>query len=301
MLEDVKLRPAAGLEERLQLRSGDVGDGVACSEFTSKMNSPTPTSSSFQKSIAKVKKDFKALVIHKRGLPVLGRRQSRLALFAANTPPGPEIENPTASGQQTYKALKYALLPGRRCALGHGVGGGCEILLHPTPFSSCRDLHRPRRGRRRPAARLGGCEMLARWAKVPKLPKDRCRSAQVRDDLHRQGGELGGRARRCRSCGWPTASTHEPLSVRRRQASRRCRWWRAISAGAGGGLRLAGCLAAARWAAVDGFWRQGKATDYDRVVSAAAKVLTGADTDMLIELSGGRPLRSRARGLHGSL
>ena len=38
--------------------------------------------------------------------------------------------------------------------------------------------------------------------------------------------------------------------------------------------------------AVDGFWRQGKATDYDRVVSAAvAKVLTGADTDMLIELT----------------
>ena len=49
--------------------------------------------------------------------------------------------------------------------------------------------------------------------------------------------------------------------------------------------------------AVDGLC-QGKATDYDRVVSPPSrKVLTGADTDMLIELRG-RP-RSRARGLYG--
>ena len=78
LLEDVKRAQQAGREERLGQSLWDIGDGVACLEFHSKMNAIDPdTLDLVDKAIGIVAKDFKALVDLQRGRELLGRRQYR--------------------------------------------------------------------------------------------------------------------------------------------------------------------------------------------------------------------------------
>lgn len=291
MLEDVKLASQPVLKNG-SAALWDVGDGVACFEFTSKMNSLDPDIIALlQKSIAKVKKDFKALVIYNEGSQFSVGANLGLALFAANIAAWPEIENLIASGQQTYKALKYAPFPVVAAPSGMALGGGCEILLHSDAIQAHAETYT---GLVEVGVGLlpgwGGCkEMLARWSKMPKLPKGPM-------PLLAQVFEMISTAKVAKSA----AEAKEMLILRPADGITMNRYRlladakaKALSMVEGYQppeppvFRLPGRSAAAALAmAVDGFWRQGKATDYDRVVSAAvAKVLTGADTDMLIELT----------------
>ena len=90
----------------------DIGDGVACFEFTSKMNSLDPDIMDLlMRSIHEVAKDFKALVIYNEGTNFSVGANLGLALFAANIAAWTEIENLVAQGQATYRMLKYAPFP----------------------------------------------------------------------------------------------------------------------------------------------------------------------------------------------
>jgi 3-hydroxyacyl-CoA dehydrogenase len=109
----------------------DIGDGVACLEFHSKMNALDQDSLGLLKqSLDHVAKKMKALVIHNEAENFSVGANVGLALFAANVALWPMIEDLISQGQAVYKALKYAPFPVVGAPAGMALGGGCEILLH---------------------------------------------------------------------------------------------------------------------------------------------------------------------------
>ena len=109
----------------------DIGDGVACLEFHSKMNAIDPdTLDLVKKSVVHVGKNMKALVVHNEGDNFSVGANIGLALFAANIAMWPMIDDLIGQGQATYKAVKFAPFPVIGAPSGMALGGGCEILLH---------------------------------------------------------------------------------------------------------------------------------------------------------------------------
>jgi 3-hydroxyacyl-CoA dehydrogenase len=109
----------------------DIGDGVACLEFHTKLNAIDPdVLAMMRKSIDIVKADFKALVIYNEGDQFSAGANLGLALFAANTALWPMIEDTIAEGQKTLGALSRAPFPVVAAPSGLALGGGCEIVLH---------------------------------------------------------------------------------------------------------------------------------------------------------------------------
>ena len=109
----------------------DVGDGVACLEFHTKMNAIDADIIAMLKEASKIdKKGFKALIIGSDADNFSVGANVGVVLFAANTAMWPVIEQSIAEGQQAVMALKYAPFPVVGAAAGMALGGGCEILLH---------------------------------------------------------------------------------------------------------------------------------------------------------------------------
>lgn len=173
MLADIKLTSKPILKNG-SAALWDIGDGVACFEFTSKMNSLDPdTIALLQKSIATVKKSYKAMVVYNEGSQFSVGANLGLALFAANIAAWMEIDNLIGSGQATYKALRYAPFPVVGAPSGMALGGGCEILLHCSAIQAHAETYV---GLVEVGVGLlpgwGGCkEMLRRWTAHGRLPK----------------------------------------------------------------------------------------------------------------------------------
>jgi 3-hydroxyacyl-CoA dehydrogenase len=130
-LEEIKLKskpiiknPSAAL--------WDIGDKVACLEFTSKMNSLDPlTLEMVAKSVDKVAElGFKGLVIANDSDNFSVGANIGVLLFAANVAAWTEIDSIIKQGQDAYMKLKYAPFPVVAAPSGFAFGGGCEILLH---------------------------------------------------------------------------------------------------------------------------------------------------------------------------
>jgi 3-hydroxyacyl-CoA dehydrogenase len=131
LLADVKQR-SKPLAKNASAALWDIGDGVVCLEFTSKMNSMDPQiMAMIRKSIKLVpKQGYKAMVIYNEGTNFSAGANLGLLLFAANLAVWPEAEAMVKEGQDTYMALKYAPFPVVGAPSGMALGGGCEILLH---------------------------------------------------------------------------------------------------------------------------------------------------------------------------
>jgi 3-hydroxyacyl-CoA dehydrogenase len=109
----------------------DIGDGVACLEFHSKMNTLDMDSMSMiNHSIDKVSEEFKALVIHNDAENFSAGANLGLLMKAIHESDWPTVELLIKTGQQTYQGLKYAPFPVVAAPSGLALGGGCEILLH---------------------------------------------------------------------------------------------------------------------------------------------------------------------------
>jgi len=151
----------------------DVGDGVACFEIHTKLNSiDQEVMSLLRKAIGIVAKDFKALVIYNEGSHFSAGANIGLALFAANTAMWPMIEDLVAQGQKIYADLKRAPFPVVAAPSGLALGGGCEILLHSDAVQAHAESYV---GLVETGVGLvpawGGCkEMLMRLASDPKRP-----------------------------------------------------------------------------------------------------------------------------------
>jgi 3-hydroxyacyl-CoA dehydrogenase len=112
----------------------DVGDGVLCLEFTSKMNAlDTDSMAMLSRGLETVKKSngaFKAMVVYNEAENFSVGANVGLGLFAANVALWPFIEAGEMAGQNAYKELKYAPFPVVSAPAGMALGGGCEVLLH---------------------------------------------------------------------------------------------------------------------------------------------------------------------------
>ncbi len=130
MLADIKLQ-GKPLAKNASASLWDLGDGVACLEFHSKMNSIDPdTLQIATQAIDIVAKGMKALVIYNDSENFSVGANIGLALFAANIGVWPVLEELVAQGQIVMKALKFAPFPVVAAPGGMALGGGCEVVLH---------------------------------------------------------------------------------------------------------------------------------------------------------------------------
>jgi 3-hydroxyacyl-CoA dehydrogenase len=133
LLADIKRRSKA-LARNGSASLWDVGDGVVCLEFHSKMNALDGDSMAMlTKGIETVKGSagaFKAMVVYNESENFSVGANVGLGLFAANVALWPFIEDAEQGGQNAYKAIKYAPFPVVGAPAGLALGGGCEILLH---------------------------------------------------------------------------------------------------------------------------------------------------------------------------
>lgn len=172
-LADVKLA-SKPLLRNASAALWDVGDGVACLEFTGKMNALDGEAMKLiVQAIPLVQAQYKALVIYNDADSFSAGANLGLALFALNIAAWSEIEKLVAGGQMAYKGLKYAPFPVVGAPAGMAVGGGCEILLHCDAIQAHAELYTglvecgvgliPGWG--------GNGEMIDRARKAPGMPK----------------------------------------------------------------------------------------------------------------------------------
>jgi 3-hydroxyacyl-CoA dehydrogenase len=111
----------------------DIGDGVLCLEFTSKMNAIDDQIFAAIHSACDLiegsEGGYKSLVIYNEGSAFSAGANLGLALFAINIAMWPQVEELVAGGQEAYKRLKYAKFPVVAAPSGLALGGGCEVLL----------------------------------------------------------------------------------------------------------------------------------------------------------------------------
>ena len=174
LLSDVKLA-SSPIVSNASASLWDIGHGVACLEFHTKLNAIDPgIMEMIGKTVAVVPASgFKALVIHNDAANFSVGANIGLALFAANIAAWPEIEAMIAGGQQAYKALKYAPFPVVGAPSGMALGGGCEVLLHCDAVQAHAETYM---GLVEFGVGLvpawGGCkEFLTRWATFENGPR----------------------------------------------------------------------------------------------------------------------------------
>ena len=287
LLEDIK-RNAKPLLKNGSASLWDIGDGVACFEFTSKMNSlDGDTLKLLGQSVGLVAEKMKALVVYNEGSNFSAGANLGLALFAVNIAAWGEIDKLVSGGQMAYKAIKYAPFPVVAAPAGLALGGGCEILLNSDAVQAHAESYI---GLVECGVGLvpgwGGCgEMIDRWTKSGLLPKgpmpavaktfETISTATVAKSaaeakelmfLRKDDGITMNRDRLLADAKAKALSLvdgytpPEPPSFR--------------LPGESGRVALG--------MAAQGFRKQGLATDYDMVVSdALAEVLTGGEADLV--------------------
>jgi 3-hydroxyacyl-CoA dehydrogenase len=130
LLADIK-RQREPLAGNASASLWDIGDGVVCLEFHTKMNALDPqVLEMIQQAIALVPRQHKALVIYNEGSDFSVGANLGILLFAANIATWAQIEEQVEAGQQTYRALKAAPFPVVGAPAGMALGGACECLLH---------------------------------------------------------------------------------------------------------------------------------------------------------------------------
>lgn len=287
LLEDIK-RAAKPVLKNASAALWDIGDGVACFEFTSKSNTlDEQIIELLGQTIETVAARFKALVIYNEGENFSLGANIGIALFAANIAAWGEIEKSVAAGQKMLKALKYAPFPVVAAPSGMALGGGCEIVLHADAVQAHAETYIglvecgvgliPGWG--------GNGEMIARWRAEKKLPHgpvpapakvfETVSTATVSKSAHeamelkflREGDRI-------------TMNRNRLLADAKARALGMVEGYRPsepptyVLPGKAGrvGFRLA----------AEGFFRRGLATPHDLVVAdALAEVLSGGDVDII--------------------
>jgi 3-hydroxyacyl-CoA dehydrogenase len=151
----------------------DIGDGVACFEFHSKMNAIDPdTLDLLDKAIGLVAKNFKALVVYNEGENFSVGANVGIALFAANVAAWPMIEDIVAKGQKVYRKLKHAPFPVVAAPFGMTLGGGCEVCLNADAVQAHAETYigLVETGVGVVPAWTGSTELVTRWVQNNKRP-----------------------------------------------------------------------------------------------------------------------------------
>ena len=109
----------------------DLGDGVLCVEFHSKMNAiGGDTIQMLQAGVREASRNFAALVVGNEALHFSAGANLMLVLLEAQEENWDEIDLMVRAFQQATMALRYADVPVVVAPAGLALGGGCEIALH---------------------------------------------------------------------------------------------------------------------------------------------------------------------------
>jgi len=108
----------------------DLGDGIACLEFHSKLNTIGPeTIQMLEESLSIVAERFEGLVIGNQGRDFSAGANLALLLFSIQNGEWDEIERTVKAFQDALMALKTFPKPVIAAPLGKTLAGGCEICL----------------------------------------------------------------------------------------------------------------------------------------------------------------------------
>jgi 3-hydroxyacyl-CoA dehydrogenase len=109
----------------------DIGDGVACLEFHSKMNSiGSDTMQMLKFAVEEVERNHVGLVIGNQGGNFSAGANIMMILLAAQEEEWDDINMMIHAFQQANMRLRYSSKPVVAAPYGLSLGGGCEIPLH---------------------------------------------------------------------------------------------------------------------------------------------------------------------------
>ena len=109
----------------------DLGDGVLCCEFHSKMNAiGGDLVAMLHAGVKRLRTDFEAMVVANQATNFSVGANLMLLLVAAQEQEWDEIHLAVRQFQNVNLALKYAPRPVVVAPQGMALGGGCEIILH---------------------------------------------------------------------------------------------------------------------------------------------------------------------------
>jgi len=120
----------------------DLGDGVVCVEFHSKMNSiGEDTISMLHAGLEELDKNFDAMVIANEGENFSVGANLMMMLLGAQEGEWDELGAAIHRFQQVNMALKYAPKPVVAAPFARTLGGGAEIVLHSTRAQASAELY----------------------------------------------------------------------------------------------------------------------------------------------------------------
>jgi 3-hydroxyacyl-CoA dehydrogenase len=109
----------------------DLGDGVLCCEFHSKMNAiGADLIAMIHKGLKRLETDFDAMVIANQAVNFSVGANLMLVLMGAQEQEWDEIHMAVKQFQNANLAIKYAPKPVVTAPQGMALGGGCEVNLH---------------------------------------------------------------------------------------------------------------------------------------------------------------------------
>jgi 3-hydroxyacyl-CoA dehydrogenase len=288
LLSDVKRasEPVAG---NASASLWDLGDGVLCLEFHTKMNA---LDEGVLRMLGKAAglvdgTRFRALVLHNEATNFSVGANIGIALFAANLAMWPAIEESVAAGQQAFRAMKYAPFPVVGAPSGMALGGGCEILLHCAAVQAHAESYL---GLVEVGVGVipgwGGCkEMTLRWMTHPKRPGGPMPAvSKVFETI--STARVASSAAEAKELLFLRPTDGVTMNRDRLLADAKAKALELADAGYVPPDPIVVSLPgpsgrAALSMAVDGFLASGKATAHDGVVAKRlAVVLTGGDTDI---------------------
>ncbi|MGH9671567.1 MAG: 3-hydroxyacyl-CoA dehydrogenase/enoyl-CoA hydratase family protein [Bryobacteraceae bacterium] len=120
----------------------DLGEGVLCLEFHSKMNSLGEDNiAMIYAGLEETQRSFQAMVIANQGENFSVGANLVLVLLAAQEGDWDELAAAVHRFQQANLAIKYSPRPVVVAPFGQTLGGGCEIVLHATRAQAWAELY----------------------------------------------------------------------------------------------------------------------------------------------------------------
>jgi 3-hydroxyacyl-CoA dehydrogenase len=131
LLADVKLK-SKPIKKNGSCALWDIGDGIVCLEFTSKMNTIDPDILGLIETLPTwiPENGYKGLVVATDGDNLSVGANLGFFLYAINTAAWNMMSDAIRQGQRAYMGLKYAPFPVVVALNGMALGGGCELTLH---------------------------------------------------------------------------------------------------------------------------------------------------------------------------
>ena len=120
----------------------DLGDGVVCCEFHSKMNAiGADLIAMIHKGLKRLETDFDAMVIANQAANFSVGANLMLVLVGAQEQEWDELHMAVKQFQNINLAIKYALKPVIAAPQGMALGGGCEIGLHAAKIHAAAEAY----------------------------------------------------------------------------------------------------------------------------------------------------------------